>query len=223
MIKENVVIGKDPIKYDKKEEIINSITHGIGAALAIAALVVLVVFAARLGDAWRIVSFSIYGVTMVLLYLSSTFYHAFTNPRVKSIFKLFDHASIYLLIAGTYTPFLLVSLRGPWGWSLFGVIWGLAVSGIIFKLFFIHRFNRVSTFIYIAMGWIVIIAMKQIFSAMDIMGIVWLFVGGLFYTFGTIFYLNKTMKFSHAVWHLFVLMGSMSHFFSILFYVLPVK
>ncbi len=213
--------GKDPIKYDKKEEIVNSISHGIGAALAIAALVILVVLAVKEGDTWRIVSFSIYGSSMILLYLSSTFYHAFRNPRVKSIFKVFDHASIYLLIAGTYTPYLLVSLRGPWGWSLFGVIWGLAFLGVIFKFFFVHRFNRISTFIYIAMGWLVIIAMKEMFSVLDIRGIMWLFIGGLFYTAGTIFYLNKTVKYSHAVWHLFVLMGSMSHFFSILFYVLP--
>jgi len=220
-LKEKIMIGKDPIKYDKKEEILNSITHGIGAGLAIAALVILVVFAAKRGDVWRVVSFSIFGSTMILLYLSSTFYHAFTNPKVKSLFKVFDHASIYLLIAGTYTPFLLVSLRGPWGWSMFGVIWGLALAGVIFKAFFIHRFNKVSTFIYIGMGWIVVIAMKQLFASVDTVGIVWLVLGGLSYTLGTFFYLKKSVKFSHAVWHLFVLGGSVCHFFSILFHVLP--
>ena len=217
------MIGKDPIKYDKKEEIINSITHGIGAALAIAALVILVVLAARRGDVWRVVSFAIFGSSMVLLYLSSTFYHAFTNPNVKSIFKVFDHASIYILIAGTYTPFLLVNLRGPLGWTLFGIIWGLAIAGVIFKFFFIHKFNKISTFIYIAMGWMIIIAMKQMFGAIDFNGILWLFAGGLFYTFGTIRKMKKSVKFTHAVWHLFVLGGTICHFFSILYYVLPMQ
>jgi hemolysin III len=215
--------GKDPIKYSKKEEIANTITHGVGVGLAIAALVILVVFAAQKGDPWRIVSFAIFGSSMILLYLASTFYHAFTNPKLKSLFKVFDHASIYLLIAGTYTPFLLVNLRGPWGWSLFGVIWGLAISGVVFKAFFVNKFNKVSTFIYIAMGWLVVIAMKQMFAAVDLMGIIWLFIGGLSYTLGTFFYLKKSVKYTHAIWHLFVLGGSVCHFFSILFYVLPMS
>ncbi len=208
-------------KYSKGEEIANSITHGIGVALAIAALVILVVFAAINGDPWRVVSFSIFGSSMICLYLASTFYHAFTNPKIKNVLKVFDHASIYLLIAGTYTPFLLINLRGSWGWSLFGVIWGLAIAGIIFKIFFVHKFNKISTFIYILMGWMIVIAMKQMFATIDFKGIIWLFIGGLSYTIGTIFYLNKKMKFSHAIWHLFVLGGSICHFFAILFYVLP--
>lgn len=215
------MFGEDPLKYDKKEEVINAITHGIGAGLAIAALVILVVFAALKGDAWRVTSFAIYGSTMIILYLSSTFYHAFTNPKLKTIFKFFDHASIYLLIAGTYTPFLLVNLRGPWGWSLFGVIWGLALSGIIFKAYFIHRFNKVATFIYIMMGWMIVIAMKKMFQTIDLGGILWLVAGGLSYTIGTIFYLKKDIKYFHAIWHLFVLGGSICHFFAILLYVLP--
>ncbi len=215
------MIGKDPLQYDKKEEIVNSTIHGIGAALAIAALVVLVVFAANKGNAWQVVSFSIYGSSMILLYLASTFYHAFSNPKVKSVFKVFDHASIYLLIAGTYTPFLLVNLRGPMGWSLFGIVWGLAVAGVVFKIFFIHRFNKISTLIYILMGWMIIVAMKEMVSAIAFSGIVWLFIGGLFYTVGTIFYLNKKMRYSHSIWHIFVLGGSISHFISIFFYVLP--
>lgn len=211
----------DPLKYDKKEEILNAITHGIGAGLAIAALVILVVFAAMRGDAWRVVSFSIYGSTMIILYLSSTFYHAFTIPKVKTIFKFFDHASIYLLIAGTYTPFLLVNLRGPWGWSLFGVIWGLAIAGIVFKAYFVHRFNKLATMIYILMGWMIVIAMKKMIQTIDLGGIIWLVGGGLAYTVGTIFYLKKSIKYFHAIWHLFVLGGSICHFFAILLYVLP--
>lgn len=222
MGKSKKMFGEDPLKYDKKEEIINSITHGIGAVLAIAALVILVVFAAMKGDVWRIVSFAIFGSTMITLYLSSTFYHGFTNPKFKTIFKFFDHASIYLLIAGTYTPFLLVNLRGPWGWSMFGVIWGLALAGIIFKAFFIHRFNKISTFIYILMGWMIVFAMKKMFQTIDFGGIVWLVLGGLSYTVGTIFYLKKDIKYFHAIWHLFVLGGSICHFFAIFLYVLPV-
>lgn len=217
------MLKKDPIKYDKKEEIINAVTHGIGALLSIAALVLLVVFAVKKGDVWRVVSFAIYGSTLIILYLSSTFYHAFTNSKVKSIFKVFDHASIYLLIAGTYTPFLLVNLRGPWGWSLFGVIWGLALAGILFKVFFVHRFNKVSTFIYIMMGWIIVIAMKQLIQAMDFGGIMWLILGGVLYTAGTYFYLKKSVKYTHAIWHFFVMGGSICHFFSIFFHVLPMR
>jgi len=137
--------SKSPDTYNIKEEIASSVTHGIGAALSVAALVILVVFASKQGDPWRIVSSIIFGSSMIMLYLSSTFYHAFQNPKLKSLFKVFDHASIYLLIAGTYTPFLLVSIRGAWGWSLFGVIWGLALFGIIFKAFFIHKFRILST------------------------------------------------------------------------------
>ncbi|MBN2279119.1 MAG: hemolysin III family protein [Candidatus Marinimicrobia bacterium] len=215
------MFGKDPLRYDKKEEILNSLTHGIGAGLAIAALVILVVFSAPQGDIWRIVSFAIFGSTMITLYLSSTFYHAFIKPKVKTVFKFFDHASIYLLIAGTYTPFLLVNMRGPWGWSLFGVIWGLAFSGIIFKAFFIHRFNKAATVIYILMGWMIVIAMRKMFQAIELGGIIWLVAGGLSYTVGTIFYLKKNIRFFHTIWHLFVLGGSICHFFAILLYVLP--
>jgi hemolysin III len=200
------------------EEIANGITHGIGAALAVAGLVILVVFAALYGDVWRVVSFSIYGATLVILYLISTLYHSFTNPRVKRLFQVFDHCSIYLLIAGTYTPLTLTELRGPWGWTLFGLIWGLAITGIVLKVAFIGRFKAFSIALYIAMGWLVVIALKPLFTLVDHGMIVWLVAGGLSYTLGVIFYAAKKMPYHHPIWHLFVLGGSISHYFGILLY-----
>jgi hemolysin III len=205
----------------KGEEIANSITHGIGAGLSIAALVVLVVFASLYGDVWRIVSFSIYGACLTVLYTASTLYHSFRSQKLKKYFQIMDHASIYLLIAGTYTPFTLVHLRGGWGWSLFGVIWGLAVLGVIFKMFFTNRFNLLSTIIYLLMGWLIVIAFKPAVTHIPQGGLYWLLAGGLSYTFGVIFFLWEKLPYSHAIWHLFVLGGSICHFFAMLFYVLP--
>jgi hemolysin III len=207
--------------YSFGEELANSITHGIGTALSIAGLVVLVVLGAWYGTAWHVVSFSIYGATLILLYLASTLYHSFRSERLKSIFKIIDHASIYILIAGTYTPFMLISLRGPWGWSIFGTIWGLAIAGIIFKVFFIGRFKRLSLVIYLIMGWLCVIAFREMFLRIPIGGIIWLGLGGLFYSLGVIFYAWKNLPYGHAIWHLFVLAGSVFHYFSILFYLLP--
>jgi hemolysin III len=204
-----------------KEEAINALTHGLGAVLALGGLAVLVVMAARHGDAWHIVSCSIYGTTLVLLFTSSTLYHSFRSERGKHICRIIDHSSIYLLIAGTYTPFLLVNLRGRWGWSLFGVIWGLALAGIIFQIFFVHRFRLAQTLIYLAMGWLVVIAVKPLFAHVPRAGLWWLLLGGLCYTGGAVFYLWKKLPYHHAVWHLFVLAGSVCHYFAILFYVLP--
>ncbi|MFQ5641851.1 MAG: hemolysin III family protein [bacterium] len=203
------------------EVIANSITHGIGAALSIAGLAILVLLAALKGDVWRIVSFSVYGTTLVVLYLASTLYHSFQNPKVKHLFKIIDHAAIYLLIAGTYTPFMLVSLRGAWGWTLFGIIWGLALSGIVFKAFYIHRFTKLSVVFYILMGWLCVLALKKMQVSIPLGGLVWLAVGGVLYTVGIIFYAWQGLKYSHAIWHLFVLGGSICHYFSILLYVLP--
>jgi hemolysin III len=204
-----------------KEESINALTHGLGAVLSLAGLVVLVVMAGRYGDAWHIVSCTIYGVTMVLLFSSSTLYHSFRSERVKHIFRIIDHASIYLLIAGTYTPFVLVSLRGGWGWSLFGVVWGLALAGIVFQIFFVSRFRLLQTLIYLAMGWLAVIAIKPLLTSVPLPGLIWLLAGGLSYTVGALFYLWKKLHYHHAVWHLFVLAGSVCHYFAILFYVLP--
>ena len=206
--------------YTIGEEIANSITHGIGTALSIVALVILIVLAAKQNDTWRIVSFSIYGTTLILLYLASTLYHAIQHEKTKKLFRILDHSSIFLLIAGTYMPFLLVSLRGSWGWSLFGTIWSLAIIGIVFKSIFIHKFKKISVVVYVLMGWLIVIALKPMLHHIEQGGLRWLAAGGLSYTSGVIFYAMKSLKFSHAIWHLFVLGGSISHFFAILFYVL---
>ncbi len=211
----------DHPKYTFGEELANSITHGLGIALSIAGLVVMVVFSATNGDAWHVVSSAIYGSTMILLYTASTLYHSFQNPNVKRVLRVVDHSMIYLLIAGTYTPFTLVTLRGGWGWSLFGVIWGLALAGIGFKLFFTGRFPKISTIIYIVMGWLAVIAIKPLMEVLPAGGLFYLFAGGLSYTLGVIFYVWHKMPYHHAVWHLFVLGGSVLHFFGILFYVIP--
>ncbi len=204
-----------------KEETINAVTHGLGAVLSLGGLAVLVVMAALHGTAIHIVSCSIYGLTLFLLFLSSTLYHSFSNPRVKHVLRIIDHASIYLLIAGSYTPLTLVTLHGGWGWSLFGVIWGLAAAGIIFQVFFIGRFRLVQTLVYIAMGWLVVIAGRPLVAHMAAPGIIMILAGGMCYTVGAVFYILKKLPYSHAVWHLFVLGGSICHYFAILLYVVP--
>ncbi len=205
-------------RYTIKEEIFSSITHGIGALLSIAALVILVAFASVQGDPWRIVSFSIYGFTLFFLYLSSTLYHSIFHEKTKRIFRVFDHVSIFLLIAGSYTPIALVAMDGVWRWVLFGLIWSLAITGILLKIINISKTKRFSTALYIAMGWLVIIAIKPMLAMVPTGLLVWLLIGGLFYTFGVIFYASKKIPFGHGIWHLFVLAGSMAHYFGILFY-----
>jgi len=200
----------------------NAVTHGVGTLLAVAGLAVLTVFAYLYGDFWHIVSFTIYGTTLVLLYLMSTLYHSFTNERLKKIFKILDHSAIYLLIAGTYTPFTLVPLHGALGWTVFGLVWGLAAVGITLKVFFVGRFKMVSTICYVAMGWFIIVAIKPLLATMATMGIIWLVVGGLFYTLGSIFYMWHKLPYNHAIWHLFVLAGSIAHFIAVFNYVLPI-
>jgi len=205
------------------EEIANVITHAIGAVLGIAGLSALVVGAARHGDIWRIVSFSIYGATLVLLYLASVFYHGARSPRAKRALQFFDHAAIYLLIAGTYTPFTLVSMRGSLGWTMFGLIWGLAIIGIVLKVFYFGRLGWLSTALYLLMGWLVVIAIKPVMDALSMRGLVWLVAGGLSYTLGVVFYAWDRLPYAHPIWHLFVLAGSICHFFAIFFYVLPAR
>jgi len=204
------------------EEVMNAVTHGIGTLLAVAGLVLLTVFAYLYGEIWHIVSFSIYGTTLVLLYLASTLYHSFTNERLKYIFKILDHSAIYLLIAGTYTPFTLVPLHGILGWSVFACVWGLAILGIVLKVAFVGRFKMVSTMCYLIMGWLIVIAIKPLLATVPTPGIIWLVSGGLFYTFGTVFYLWNKLPYNHAIWHLFVLAGSISHFIAVFVYVLPI-
>ena len=207
--------------YSTGEEIANSITHGIGAALGVAGMVVLVVLASLQRDVWRITAFSVYGASLVLLYLASTLYHALTPPAAKRVFRILDHSSIYLLIAGTYTPFMLVPLRGGWGWSLFGAVWGLAAIGIVFKAVFIGRYGKLSVLVYVLMGWMVLVALKPLLSAVPRGALVWLVAGGLCYTGVVAVYAMKSVRYCHAVWHLFVLGGSLCHYFAILWYVLP--
>jgi hemolysin III len=200
-------------------ERLNSITHLLGSVLAFIGLIVLVVRAALVGDPWKIVSFSIYGATLVLLYTSSSLYHSIQGAS-KKLFQKFDHSAIYLLIAGSYTPFTLVTLRGAWGWSLFGVVWGLAIIGILQDLLFAKRRGILSVAIYLIMGWIAIVAVRPLSHALPGSGMIWLVTGGLFYTVGIVFYaLDKKIVYSHGVWHLFVLAGSVCHYFSIFLYV----
>lgn len=208
-------------KYSLGEEIAHGLTHGIGIVLAIAGLCVLVTFSALYGSAVHVVASSIFGASMIVLYTASTLYHSLPMPETKRIMRVVDHASIYLLIAGTYTPFTLVTLEGAWGWSLFGVVWGLAIVGIIFKLFFTGRFDRLSVAIYVAMGWCGLVAIKPMMAALPTLGLWLLVAGGLAYTGGVIFYLLERMRYHHAVWHLFVMAGTTLHYFVILFFVIP--
>ncbi|MDD7804642.1 MAG: hemolysin III family protein [Endozoicomonas sp. (ex Botrylloides leachii)] len=203
------------------EEIANSITHGLGALLSVAGLTLLITCAISQNDPWRIISFSIYGTTLILLFIASTLYHSFQHSHTKRIFKLLDHCAIYLLIAGTYTPFLLVTMRNTTGWVLFTIIWLLALFGIIFKLICIERFKKLSVVTYILMGWLIVVASKQLTEKLPSGGINWVVAGGVVYTLGVIFYLWNRLPFNHAIWHLFVLGGSICHFFAIYFYVLP--
>ncbi|WLR50336.1 hemolysin III family protein [Bacillus tianshenii] len=209
--------------FSKGEEIANAITHGIGVLLSIAALVLLIVFSALQGTVWHIVSFSIYGVTMLLLYVSSTLLHSFQSGKIKDIFEIFDHASIYLFIAGTYTPIMLIVVKGGLGWTLLSTVWALAVGGVVFKIFFVKKFNTVSTILYVAMGWLVVFAFNKVLTTLPAMGIGLLVAGGLFYTVGTVFYLWRAFPYHHAVWHLFVLGGSVFHFLTVLLYILPLS
>ena len=193
------------------EELANTLTHGCGVAASVAVCVILVVRASLLGDAWKIVGAAVFGATLISLYMASTLYHAVRSQRVKARLKVMDHAAIYLLIAGSYTPFTLGDLRGGWGWSLFGVVWGLAACGVVFKLFFTGRFRRISTGIYIGMGWLVVIAIVPMIREMAPVVLGWLLAGGVVYTAGTVFYHSRRVPYAHAVWHLFVLGGSMCH------------
>ncbi len=202
--------------YSVREEIIHSVTHGIGAALSVAGLTALVILAVIYGDVWRVISFSIYGSSLILLYLASTLYHSLQHPRAKAILRKFDHASIYVLIAGTYTPFLLVSLRGTAvGWTFFVLVWGMAAAGVVWKMFFLGKLEVIATIIYVLMGWMCVLVFKQMMAAIPTPGLIMLVAGGLVYTLGVIFYAWEKLPYNHAIWHLFVLGGSICHFFSI--------
>ena len=208
-------------RYPRMEELASSVTHGVGVVLSLAGLTALVIYASRYGSAKHIVGSAVFGATLVFLYTSSTLYHSARSARLKHILRVIDHSCIYLLIAGTYTPFTLVTLEGPVGWSLFCIAWGLAAAGIVFQIFFVHRFKLVATLVYIGMGWLVIFAIKPLINAMPVGGLILVTAGGLAYTLGAVFYLLKGMPFNHAVWHLFVLAGSTFHYLAVMRYVVP--
>ncbi len=209
--------------YSPGEELANSLTHGLGLVLAVVALVVLVVGAVQVGDPWRVVSFSFYGASLVALYLASTLYHAVPGARAKAWLKRCDHAAIFALIAGTYTPILLVTLRGPVGWTMAGIVWAIMLAGIVMKFLFIDRFQRLLLGAYVAMGWIVVFVLHVLWQRLPGAALGWLVAGGVTYTAGVAFYVWKRLPFGHAIWHLFVLGGSTCHFFFFYFHVLPAR
>lgn len=197
-----------------EEELLNAISHGVGALLSVIGLCVMLSIAAPLSG-WHFGSVAVFGGSLILLYLASTVYHLVTTPRLKRIFQVLDHALIFVLIAGSYTPWLLVNLRGPWGWSLFFVVWGIALAGMVLKAFFLPRFDKLGTALYVVMGWIVCVAIKPLLESVGPVGMAWLVAGGLCYTGGVAFYLMKR-KFAHFTWHLFVMGGSICHVIAVI-------
>ncbi|WP_163538651.1 hemolysin III family protein [Gracilibacillus sp. YIM 98692] len=206
-------------EFSLREEIANSVTHGIGLALSIVGLVVLIVQSSMEGSIWHIVSYTLFGVTMLLLYTCSTVLHSLPKGKAKNLFEILDHSSIYFFIAGTYTPFLFIIIRGWEGWTLFGVVWGLAVVGTIFKAFFVKKFVVFSTLLYVLMGWLIVFTWKPLVANLHPTGVLLLVIGGLLYTVGAVFYVWRGFKYHHAIWHLFVLAGTGAHYFSVLLYV----
>jgi hemolysin III len=204
-----------------RSEAVNCVTHALGLALSLSAVPLLIFLAASRGTAWHIVGVSVYGATLIMLYTASTIYHACRAERLRKVFQVLDHSSIYLLIAGTYTPFALVNLRGPWGWTLLGLVWGIAIFGITWKIVAASRWPAVSIASYLLMGWLAVIAIKPLMAAVHFGGIVWLLAGGLTYTLGTLFYGWKKLPYHHAVWHVLVIAGSICHYLAIAKYVLP--
>lgn len=205
----------------KNEEFLNTLTHGLGIAASLVGGAGLITMTAIYGDGWQLVGSIVFSASLVLLYSASTLYHAAKQTVLKKRLRIFDHASIYILIAGTYTPFMLVGLRGGWGWSLIGIVWGLAIVGVIAKLFLTGRFNKTSTAIYLAMGWLAIFAIGPLMNALPTSTLVWMAAGGLFYTIGTVFYLSRRIPYAHAIWHLFVLAGSACHFAAVYGHLVP--
>lgn len=212
---------RDPHILSIGEEIANSLTHGAGLVASLIGLPVLVITAAGRGDALQVIGCSVFAASLVALYAASTIYHAWPQSSAKHVLRIVDHIAIYLLIAGTYTPFTLGVLRGTWGWTLFGVVWSLAALGILFKTVLGVRYERASTLFYVGMGWLAIVAIEPMTTRMPLAGVVWLAAGGLLYSIGVVFYAWERQRYSHAVWHLFVLGGSACHFFAVLWYAAP--
>lgn len=207
--------------YSMKEEAANTWSHVLGALLSIAALIALLVPSIQQGDPWRISSFSIYGISMFLLFFASSAYHYATTPATKAKLKTLDHCAIFLLIAGTYTPLLLIELRGVLGWSIFAVVWSMAIVGIIAKIYWAERFKKISLFFYLIMGWLIVFSGDELLGKLATGALYWLIAGGLAYSIGAIFYANKRIPYNHAIWHIFVLLGGACHFVTIYLYVLP--
>lgn len=216
-----MIRSRKPSEYSATEEVVHALTHGVGVLLSIAGLTWMLFLSIGAGDPWRITASVVYGTTLILLFLASTVYHSMYASRHRDIFKVIDHCAIYLLIAGTYTPFLLVAMRSNTGWWLFGTIWALATAGIIKKLWLRHRFPKIALASYLAMGWLVVVAAPQLAAAVGPNGMAWLLAGGICYTVGAVFYVLDGVPFNHAVWHLFVLGGGICHFLSVVWYVLP--
>ena len=207
--------------YSRTEEIANWTTHLAATLLSVSALVLMIVYSARYGDAYHVVSSAVYGATLILLFGASTLYHMVPASRAKRVFQKIDHAMIYILIAGTYTPYTLIVLRGPWGWSIFGVVWGVALTGLLIDVAMTKRLGWLSVSMYLCLGWLMLIAAKPLLLNLAGNGVALLLAGGMLYSFGVIFYVWKTLPFQHAIWHVFVIAGSLCHFFSIYFYVIP--
>jgi len=208
--------------YSEEEELVNRLTHGLGAVLGVAGMVFLLWRATAQGDPWRLTSCAIYGSTLVLFYTISTLYHSLRRPKLRNLFRILDHVSIFFIIAGTYTPFTLITLRGAWGWTLFGIVWGMALVGAVFKAFMVHRLRMLAPMFYLAMGWLIVIAIRPLLDALPWNGFLWLLCGGVAYTLGVVFYAWQKIPYNHAIWHLFVLGGSISHYLAIYYYVVPV-
>jgi len=206
--------------HDSVDELASTVTHSIGLGLSIVGFAALLILAIVHGGAWQIVSCAVYGVTLVCLYACSTLYHGLPSRRVKHILRILDHSAIFLLIAGTYTPFLLVNLRGGWGWSLLGIVWSLAAAGIVLKVWFVDCRPILSTGVYVLMGWLALIAVKPIFLVVPTIGLIWLVAGGLMYTVGVAFYAWKRFPYNHTIWHLFVVAGSTCHYFAVVYSVI---
>jgi hemolysin III len=204
-------------KYSVGEEIAHSVSHGIGVVLSAVGLGFLIWMSLRYGNEWHLASSIVYGVSLLLLYSASTMYHALTHPGAKRFFQLLDHSFIFVLIAGTYTPFALVSLRGPWGWTLFGVVWGITIAGILLEVLKKERVKWLSLTLYLGLGWMALVVIKPMFTAVPPVGLWFLLAGGLSYSLGVFFYVRKQMLYHHAIWHLFVLAGSVLHFFAVMF------
>jgi hemolysin III len=200
------------------EEIANSLSHGIGLVLAIIATPILIVAASRSGTMWNIVGVAVFATSMIVLYFASTLYHALRNERAKRFFRMLDHGAIFFLIAGTYTPFTLGILRGPWGWTLFGLVWGLAIVGLTMKAIFGTRYSWLSVVLYLTMGWLVVIAAPEVVHRVPLSGLAWIIAGGIAYTGGVGFYAAHRVRYAHFAWHLFVIAGTVCHFFAVLWY-----